>query len=113
MDTMSDVLAALPTQLHDQTYRSSADFFVPSRAKSFDQSQQTPWRYRLLTPLVGRDPAPSPHEYRELIQALSQGDVLMDEYVNWMFSNSPRLGQDKFDQALHHGIESVHDGTEQ
>lgn len=113
MGTMSDVLAALPTQLQDQTYSSSADFFVPSRAKSFDQSQQTPWRYRLLMPLVGRDPAPSPYEYRELIQALSQGDVLMDEYVNWMFSNSPRLGKEKFDQALHHGIESVQDCPEQ
>lgn len=111
---MSDVHATLPTQSLPQPQRVSAetDFFVPRRAQTFDQAQQIPLHYRLLSPLVGRNPAPNRQEYRELILGLSQGDTLMDAYVDWMFTHNPRLGKEKFNQALHRGIDSVQDCPE-
>ena len=113
MDTLSSIHAAQTDRSSRPKSQIEFDYLVPSRAKSFVQAQKTPLHYRLLGLLNGRNPAPNPEEYRELIRGLSQGDALMDDYVNWMFANSPREAKEKFDQALHHGIDSVKDCPEQ
>ncbi|AXI03976.1 oxygenase MpaB family protein [Aquirhabdus parva] len=84
----------------------------PHRAKSFAQTQQTPFSFRLFQPVIGRDLKPSYREYRALISGLSQGDQIMDDFVEWMFSNSPKVGKQQFDQALHQGIHTVKDCPE-
>ncbi len=84
----------------------------PHRAKSFAESQHTPFSFKLFQPVVGRDLKPNMREYRALIAGLSQGDPVMDDFVAWMFSTSPKKGKQQFDQALHHGIETVKDCPE-
>jgi hypothetical protein len=81
----------------------------PTRAKSFAEVQRAPLWMKSLTPIFGQGLTPSETEYDELVAAVSEGDVLMDDYVTYMFSSNPKLAKRQFDQALQHGLDSVDD----
>jgi hypothetical protein len=79
----------------------------PTRAKSFAEVQKAPLWMKALTPILGQGLTPNSIEYDALVKAVSEGDVLMDDYVAWMFSSNPQLAKQKFDQALQQGLDSV------
>ncbi len=81
----------------------------PLRAKSFEDTQKIPLWMEVVSPLLGQRFTPSKTEYDELVKSVSEGDVLMDDYVKWMFSTNPKIAKQKFDQALHKGLDSVED----
>jgi hypothetical protein len=79
----------------------------PTRARSFNEIQKAPLWMRALTPILGQKLTPNETEYDELVKAVSEGDRLMDDYVEWMFASNPKLAKQKFDQALQQGLDSV------
>ncbi|MBC7750459.1 MAG: DUF2236 domain-containing protein [Candidatus Saccharibacteria bacterium] len=81
----------------------------PNRARSFAEIRKAPLWMKALTPILGQELTPNETEYDELVKAVSEGDVLMDNYVAWMFASNPKLAKQKFDQALQHGLDSVED----
>lgn len=86
---------------------SGSEFYAPTRAKSLADAQHQPMWLKMLRPILGQNATPTAHEYQQLIADVYRGDPLMDDYVAWMFANSPRTGKQMFDQALHHGLNSV------
>lgn len=42
-----------------------------------------------------------------LVDGLWHGDPLMDDFVEWMFANNPKVAKKQFEQALNQGIEAV------
>ncbi len=59
--------------------------------------------------LVGKDAEPTPAEWQTLGEALTQGDVLADRLVDWMYAVTMSKAHPLFAQALDHGIASVPD----
>ena len=86
---------------------------VPTRAKSFAETQNTPKWAKALRPLLGQEFTPNRQEYQAIVDALSEGDALMDDYITWMFATNPKIAKQKYDQALQDGIDSVEDCPEQ
>ncbi len=86
---------------------------VPTRAKSFAETQKKPAWIKALGPIIGQNFIPDQQEYQTLVDALTEGDALMDDYIEWMFATNPKAAKQKYDQALHHGIDSVEDCPEQ
>lgn len=86
---------------------------VPTRAKSFAETQKKPAWIKALGPILGQNFTPNQQEYQTLVGALTEGDALMDDYIEWMFATNPKTAKQKYDQALHHGIDSVEDCPEQ
>lgn len=86
---------------------------VPTRAKSFAEIQKKPAWIKALGPILGQDFIPDQQEYQAIVGALTEGDTLMDDYIAWMFATNPKTAKQKYDQALHHGIDSVEDCPEQ
>lgn len=84
--------------------------FVPRRALNYSAREvKAPNWMRLM---LGRDPAPAPEEWDEMIAALMQGDGPMDELVSWMFEAGPRESRELFMRALNNGIDSVPEAPE-
>ncbi len=81
----------------------------PARAKPFAEIHKIPFWKKVASPIFGQRFTPSKSEYDELVAAVSEGDVLMDEYVAWMFATNPKVAKQKFDQALKQGVSSVED----
>ena len=101
------------TALERQEMEIMGENQVPTRAKSFAETQKTPKWAKAFRPLLKQDVAPSKQEYQAIVGALSLGDELMDDYIAWMFASNPKVAKQKYDQALHHGIESVENCPEQ
>jgi hypothetical protein len=84
-------------------------FPKPTRAKSFAQIQKVPLWMKALKPILGQELTPNETEYDELVAAVSEGDVLMDGYVAWMYASNPKLAKQQFDQALQNGLDGIVD----
>lgn len=78
---------------------------LPSRANTFtDFYQDKPFWFRHT---LGKALHPSEHEWQQMADALWEGDVLMDNWVEWMFQHQPGEAKKLFNQALAEGIDSI------
>lgn len=66
----------------------------------------------LLRLLTRRDPRPSDAEWRRIGEAMTRGDPLADDLVDWMAGFGMAPGRALFERALKSGIEDIPDAPE-
>ncbi|HEY6878900.1 MAG TPA: oxygenase MpaB family protein [Polyangiales bacterium] len=82
---------------------------TPERAPSYATAKRK-WIPDFIARLIfGKPLAPTQEEWKEVVDALWEGDPEMDRLVDWMFSDKPGKAKALFEQALLHGIETVED----
>lgn len=77
---------------------------LPDRVRPFSKTQTDK---RWLHWIVGRNPAPTENEWRQMAQALWDGDEPMDQLVDWMLAEKAPDRRQLFERALTNGIESL------
>jgi len=80
---------------------------IPARhGARIDEGRAAVARLKLVT---GRNPEPTPEEWRRIGEALDRSDPAADALVAWMAAAGMGPARALFEQALEHGIDSVPD----
>lgn len=92
-----------------QRFSPFATHKIPARARAFKQRQLNPIVAKPLAKLLGKSITPSEQQTQALLSGLWQGDLLMDQLVDWICEADGKQRKQLFDQALQHGIDNMVD----
>lgn len=79
----------------------------PARVKPFEHLPHKQWWLKLLEGVTQTHIQPQAEDYQNMMQALWQGDALMDEVVQWILQDNVAARRKLFMQALEQGTATI------